>query len=129
MSRYWQHVVGGLSGAASVALGAYGAHGMMHKEDNYKTSFDTGVRYLMMHSLLLVATPSIYGAPNNLRAANITGGLLTAGILLFCGSCCVVGITEDRKYAKVAPYGGMAFIGGWLSLALLTKGKSIRYRS
>lgn len=79
----WQKLAGGLSGALSVGLGAYGAHGMMGKAENFKTSFETGVRYQMVHSALLVATPAICGS--NIRAANIAGLCFTAGILLFSG--------------------------------------------
>ena len=100
----WQQVVGGLCGAAGVGLGAYGAHGMTGKAENYKISFETGVRYQMIHSVLLVATPVI--CAGNRRAANIAGGLLTTGIVLFSGSCCLVGITEERSYGRLAPFGG-----------------------
>mmetsp|Transcript_32716 Transcript_32716/g.47337 ORF Transcript_32716/g.47337 Transcript_32716/m.47337 type:complete len:124 (-) Transcript_32716:198-569(-) len=117
----WQQVVGGISGALSVGLGAYGAHGMMGRAENFKTSFETGVRYQMVHSALLVATPAICGS--NTRAANIAGLCFTTGILLFSGSCCAVGLFEDRSYGKLAPYGGFSFIGGWLALALLSRGK------
>ena len=97
-------MAGGLSGALSVALGAYGAHGMRHKSENFNISFDTGVRYQMIHSLLLMVTPII--CANHKRGANVAGGLLTTGIVLFSGSCCLVGLMEDRVYGKFAPYGG-----------------------
>ena len=100
----WQFLVGGLSGALSVGLGAYGSHGMTHKAEVYKNSFDAGVRYQMIHSLLLLVTPVI--CASHRKHANVAGGLITAGLLLFSGSCCLVGIMEDRSYGKLAPYGG-----------------------
>jgi uncharacterized membrane protein YgdD (TMEM256/DUF423 family) len=49
------------------------------------------------------------------------GTLFAAGIVLFSGSCYAVGFTEDRSVGKLAPVGGFALIGGWLSLALLRR--------
>ncbi|KAF9669616.1 hypothetical protein SADUNF_Sadunf14G0125900 [Salix dunnii] len=44
------------------------------------------------------------------------GGLLTAGIIAFSGTCYTVALLEDRKYSTLAPFGGLAFIGAWASL-------------
>ncbi|TYI19892.1 hypothetical protein ES332_A07G196700v1 [Gossypium tomentosum] len=44
------------------------------------------------------------------------GGLLTAGILSFSGSCYTAAYLEDRKYSALAPFGGLAFVAGWASL-------------
>lgn len=44
------------------------------------------------------------------------GGLLTAGILAFSGTCYTVAFLEDRKYSTLAPFGGFAFIAAWGSL-------------
>uniref|UniRef100_A0A7S4IW56 Uncharacterized protein n=1 Tax=Odontella aurita TaxID=265563 RepID=A0A7S4IW56_9STRA len=116
----WQRLVGGLSGAASVGAGAYGAHGLRGKDQSYVRSYETGARYHLVHSALLVATPSICGGGRT-RAATAAGAFLTTGIGLFCGSCYAVGVTEDRAYGKAAPAGGVSLILGWVSLALLRK--------
>ncbi|XP_019162784.1 PREDICTED: transmembrane protein 256 homolog isoform X2 [Ipomoea nil] len=44
------------------------------------------------------------------------GGLLTAGIVAFSGTCYAVAYLEDRKYSKIAPFGGFALIAAWGSL-------------
>jgi uncharacterized membrane protein YgdD (TMEM256/DUF423 family) len=120
MSLQWQRVIGGLSGCFAVGASAYGAHGLKAMEESYKQTFDTGARQQLIHSLLLVATPSIAGA-KNVRAANVTGALLTMGIAFFSGPCYAVGITQDRQYGKAAPLGGFALMAGWLSFCLIRK--------
>ncbi|KHN87641.1 Transmembrane protein [Toxocara canis] len=50
----------GLSGAAAVSLGAYGAHGLRQKEGidaKRIRSYDQGSRYHLLHSLALLGAP------------------------------------------------------------------------
>ena len=117
----WQRIIGGLSGAMSVGMGAYGAHGFRNKDEIYKNVFETGSRYQLIHSAILVATPAICGGSSASRAAQIAGACFTAGIGLFSGSCYAVGLNEDRSYGKLAPIGGFSLMGGWLALALLRR--------
>jgi uncharacterized membrane protein YgdD (TMEM256/DUF423 family) len=124
MSYQWQCIVGGLSGAISVGTSAYGAHGLKSSSTkdkemvNYVKTFDTGARLHMLHSILLTATPAICTAARP-RAAIVSGAFFTAGIVLFSGSCYMVGVTENRKYGKAAPIGGLCLMAGWLSLGLI----------
>mmetsp|Transcript_7836 Transcript_7836/g.14181 ORF Transcript_7836/g.14181 Transcript_7836/m.14181 type:complete len:118 (-) Transcript_7836:365-718(-) len=115
----WQRVVGGLSGAMSVGTGAYGAHGLKGKEEAYIKVYETGSRYQLVHSAILAATPAICG--NSSRAGKIAGACFVTGIALFSGSCYAVALSEDRSVGKLAPVGGFALIGGWLSLAILRR--------
>ncbi len=101
-------------------MGAYGAHGFRGKNETYKNVFETGSRYQLVHSAILVATPAICGGAKT-RAAQIVGVCFSLGIGLFSGSCYAVGLKEDRKYGKMAPVGGFSLMGGWLALALLRK--------
>jgi uncharacterized membrane protein YgdD (TMEM256/DUF423 family) len=39
------------------------------------------------------------------RRPAIVGGLATAGIVLFSGSCYAVALAEDKGYGRLAPYG------------------------
>jgi uncharacterized membrane protein YgdD (TMEM256/DUF423 family) len=120
MSLAWQRVIGGLSGCTAIGTSAYGAHGLKPTKESYGKTFESGSRFHLLHSILLVATPSICGR-RNMRMANITGLLLTAGMVLFSGSCYAVALTEDRSVGKAAPIGGMALMAGWLSLAIVRR--------
>ncbi|XP_064181675.1 transmembrane protein 256 isoform X2 [Anguilla rostrata] len=46
------------------------------------------------------------------------GGLLTAGMGLFCGALYHQAITGDPSLSKLAPYGGTMLIAGWAAIAL-----------
>ena len=39
------------------------------------------------------------------RRPAVVGGLATAGIVLFSGSCYAVAFAEDKGYGRLAPYG------------------------
>ena len=121
MSLQWQRILGGVSGCIGVGASAYGAHGLKPKKEIYQKTFDTGARFQLLHSALLVATPTICGVGKKARISHISGALFSVGIVLFSGSCYTVGITEDRSYGKAAPAGGIALMAGWLSLALVKR--------
>lgn len=118
---HWQRVLGGISGMSSIGFGAYGAHGLRSKDEIYRNIFDTGARYHLLHSALLLAVPAICGGKSSSRVAKLSGIFLSTGIALFSGSCYTVALLEDRKYGKAAPIGGISLMMGWLSLALLRK--------
>ena len=105
-----------------IGMGAYGAHGFRDKKETYKNTFETGSRYQLLHSALLVATPAICkSSSSSSKAANIAGVMLTLGMGLFSGSCYAVALKEDRSYGKLAPIGGFSLMGGWLALAFLRR--------
>jgi uncharacterized membrane protein YgdD (TMEM256/DUF423 family) len=73
--------------------------------------YDRGNKYHLMHSLLLAAAPLA-------RRPSAVGVCTAAGILLFSGSCYAAAFSEDRSNAKLAPFGGISLIAGWLCLLL-----------
>lgn len=80
--------------------------------------FQTGVHYHYWHALGLVAVGlACLHLPSSpwLRAA---GWLLAAGIVLFSGSLYVLALSGERWLGPVTPVGGLAFILGWLALAV-----------
>ncbi|KAH6788628.1 hypothetical protein C2S51_003634 [Perilla frutescens var. frutescens] len=99
----------GARSVAALGLGTYGAHGYKPKNTSYKEVWHTANLYHLVHTAALLAAP-ITSHPN------IFGGLLTAGIVAFSGTCYVVAYLEDRTYSRLAPLGGFAFIGAWASL-------------
>ncbi|KAL9241192.1 hypothetical protein vseg_015329 [Gypsophila vaccaria] len=103
------HKAAALSGILAVGLGAYGAHGFKPKEATYKQVWQTASLYHLVHTAALLAAPIT-------KYPNIFGGLMSAGIVLFSGSCYAVALLEDRKYSTLAPVGGFAFIAGWATL-------------
>ncbi|KAL5540229.1 hypothetical protein UlMin_044469 [Ulmus minor] len=103
------HKIAAISGVAAVGLGAYGSHGFKPKNLTYKEVWQTASLYHLIHTAALVAAPIT-------KRPNIYGGLMTAGIIAFSGTCYAVALLEDRKYSSMAPFGGFAFMAAWASL-------------
>ena len=105
-------------GFTGVGLGAFAAHGLKSRlTPEYLTIFHTGVTYQLVHTLALLGVA--------LLATQIPGRLLTwagvsfaVGILLFSGSLYVLTLTGVSKLGIVTPFGGLAFLAGWLCLGL-----------
>jgi uncharacterized membrane protein YgdD (TMEM256/DUF423 family) len=110
-------VLGALSGAISVAAGAFGAHALKARlSPELLTVFETGARYHMYHSLGLgLAAWAASRFPG--AAASWAGWLFLAGTLLFSGSLYALALTGVRALGAVTPFGGVAFIAGWIALA------------
>ena len=119
MSRNWL-VVSGISGALAIALGAFGAHALRAWLPlQQMTIFETAVRYQLVHTLALLATALAMGQfPERARALVQVAWLFLLGIVLFSGSLYVLALTGARSLGAVTPFGGAAFIAGWVLLAL-----------
>jgi len=114
-------LVGALLGAAGVALGAFGAHGLRSRLDAQQlAAWETAVKYHLLHAVALLALALSPHAPQ-LRGA---GWCFAAGIVAFSGSLYALALGGPRLLGPVTPLGGLALIAGWLWLAkaALTRG-------
>jgi uncharacterized membrane protein YgdD (TMEM256/DUF423 family) len=105
--------------ALAVILGAFGAHGLGNRLDDYQRSvYEKAVFYHFVHALgiLIVAVLARTGTADPARLSTISWFLL-AGIVFFSGSLYVLAITGQRWLGAVTPIGGVCFIIGWLLLA------------
>lgn len=111
-------VAGALSAAISVAAGAFGAHALRARlPADLQAVFETGARYQMYHAVgLALAAWAASRFPG--AAAAWAGWLFLAGTLLFSGSLYALALTGVRTLGAVTPFGGLAFIAGWIALAL-----------
>jgi uncharacterized membrane protein YgdD (TMEM256/DUF423 family) len=117
MARRWT-MLGALSAALAVALGAFGAHVLRTVLPAARlATFETGVRYEMFHALGLLAVA--WAAVHWPRAAavEVAGWLFVVGTALFSGSLYLLALTGAGWLGAIAPLGGAAFIAGWLALA------------
>jgi uncharacterized membrane protein YgdD (TMEM256/DUF423 family) len=110
--------LGAISAAISVAAGAFGAHALKARlPAELLAVFETGARYEMYHALgLLAAGWAVARAGGS--AAAWAGWLFVAGTVLFSGSLYALALTGVRALGAVTPLGGVAFIGGWIALAI-----------
>jgi uncharacterized membrane protein YgdD (TMEM256/DUF423 family) len=115
--------IGSLSGLVSVAAGAFGAHALRARlTPEHLAVFETAVRYEMYHALALLAVAwAVTRWPGTLPVW--AGWSFVAGTLLFSGSLYLLVFTGIRWLGAVTPLGGVAFLAGWICLAL-----SARYR-
>ncbi len=111
--------VGAILMAVAVMLGAFGAHGLRGKLDDYSMGvYERAVFYHFVHALGLL------GVPLFVRLGTLpesTGRwvaiLLVAGILLFSGSLYALALSGVRILGAVTPFGGISFIAAWALLA------------
>lgn len=112
-------LIGALAGFISVALGAFGAHGLRTRlSPEMLAVFETGVRYQMYHALALLLTAAAIGRIGDARLLVIAGWFFVAGILLFSGSLYALTLSGVSTLGAITPIGGLAFLIGWACMAL-----------
>ncbi len=133
-------MIGGLLAGLSVLLGAFAAHGLdeylvrKHGDETrvvagqtipaaakYLADFRTAATYQMYHALGLIAL-GLLAQTRQSRALQLAGWFFLLGILLFCGALYVIALQgpdwQGIRWGLVAPFGGMAFLFGWLAFAI-----------
>ena len=117
MATRW-FVVGAVLGAIGVGLGAFGAHGLKSRVGpDMLAVWETAAKYHLIHALALLATAwACERWPGTWTSA--AGWLFAAGIVLFSGSLYAMVLTGVRALGAITPLGGLAFIAGWLALAI-----------
>ncbi len=107
-------------GFLGVALGAFGAHALAARwrdTPNLENSFRTGVQYHFYHTFALLAT-AWAGTQWSSGLVTAAGWLFVVGVILFSGSLYLLALTGRRSLGAITPFGGLAFLGGWLCLLL-----------
>ena len=105
--------------AAAVALGAFGAHALKPRlTPEALALWQTAVNYHAWHALGLLATAALMLQLGERRALRCAAALFAAGIVLFSGSLYALSLGAPRALGAVTPFGGAAFIAGWIALTL-----------
>jgi uncharacterized membrane protein YgdD (TMEM256/DUF423 family) len=112
--------LGSISGGLAVALGAFGAHALKDRlAAGLLANFETGVRYQMVHALALLAVAWAVSRWTSTWLPLAAGWLFVAGTVLFSGSLYLLALTGVRWLGAITPFGGVAFVGGWVCLLLV----------
>ena len=107
-----------LSGMLAVMFGAFGAHALKGRLDDYALGiFQTAVQYHFYHSFALLAVGILALSQPQTVLLKSSGYLFLIGILVFSGSLYLLSFTGMRWLGAVTPLGGLAFIAGWACLA------------
>jgi uncharacterized membrane protein YgdD (TMEM256/DUF423 family) len=113
--------IAALSGFIAVAAGAFGAHSLRDRlsADSLQV-FQTGVTYQMYHALALLAVAILLARFSVDGSAWLTaaGWLFIAGTVLFSGSLYLLALSGTTWLGAITPLGGVAFLLGWLALAI-----------
>jgi uncharacterized membrane protein YgdD (TMEM256/DUF423 family) len=97
--------------------GAIGSHALAFVDDRALRSFETAVQFQFFHGLSVIAIVLLGLEGPGGRVRTFAAWLMLAGALLFCGSIYARALGVDARVVSVAPFGGVAFMAGWLALA------------
>lgn len=114
-------LLSGLAGASAVLLGAFGAHALRGVLDARGIElWHTAVQYHFWHALALALAVAV-GAG---RARRWAINAFAIGIVLFCGSLYALAFDAPRWIGIITPFGGLAFIVGWIALGLSLRARA-----
>jgi uncharacterized membrane protein YgdD (TMEM256/DUF423 family) len=118
IERIWI-AIAGLSGALAVGVEAVVRHHLAEQPDRLVLA-GIGGRYGLAHAvaLLVAAALAANGSLGSGRWLAVSGWCFTAGLVLFCGSLYLLALGAPQFLAWATPVGGLAFIAGWLALAV-----------
>ena len=102
-----------LSGFLAVAFGAFAAHGA--KDARAAELLHTGALYQMTHALAVFGWLALRKAGGKLGLW--APSLFLGGTVLFSGSLYALAFGAPRLVGIITPFGGLAFLAGWLVLA------------
>jgi uncharacterized membrane protein YgdD (TMEM256/DUF423 family) len=117
--RFWISL-GAVSAGLAVVAGAVGTHVLrevVHTSDADLQLYEVAVRYQMYHSIALVLVGLVAGRADS-RWLSAAGIALALGILLFSGGLYARVLMGVHGAVHVVPFGGFAWIAGWLLLAI-----------
>jgi len=111
-------LAGAVSGFLAVAAGAFGAHALRARlAPDMLAVFETAARYQMTHALALLFVGWV-ARRRPKSALRLAGWLFVVGTVLFCGSLYGLALSGARGLGAVTPLGGLAFLAGWIALAV-----------
>jgi len=115
MTPKWALPLAGINAALSIVIGAFGAHSLRDKvPPESMVIFHTGAQYHQVQAigaLIVLLLLDRCSKPSRAFAGYI---LILVGCLLFSGSLYALAATGTRILGMITPFGGVAFISGWL---------------
>lgn len=119
--------VAAIAGALGVIFGAFGSHLLESylRETALEDSlierridqFEISARYHLVHSVALLALGAL--PLGSIRGRGAVAILFVVGLVLFSGSLYLLVLTNTTWLGAVTPLGGLAWIAGWLWLAVV----------
>jgi uncharacterized membrane protein YgdD (TMEM256/DUF423 family) len=120
MNKYTK--IGAFAAMLSVVFGAFGAHML---EDSLTADaldvYETAVQYHMFHSIGILLIALLMDRLPSQKLAVWAARLLLIGIVLFSGSLYALALSDEKILGAITPLGGVAFIAGWICMALAAR--------
>jgi uncharacterized membrane protein YgdD (TMEM256/DUF423 family) len=102
----------------AVAAGAFGAHALKARlPQDLLSAWQTGVQYHGWHALALALVGVLLQQSPDRPGLALAGWCFVAGVVLFSGSLYALALTGVRGLGAITPFGGVAFLAGWATLA------------
>ena len=112
-------LIAAISGLLAVLIGAFGAHGLKHRvTEDLLVVYQTGVQYHFYHTIALLVVGLLLLQFPQASGLVVSGWLFLAGIVIFSGSLYLMTLSGLRWLGAITPIGGLAFIAGWLAMAV-----------
>ncbi|EXJ16021.1 DUF423 domain-containing protein [Imhoffiella purpurea] len=116
-ARQWL-TVGAVCGFVTVALGAFGAHGLKGRiATDLLANWGTAAAYLGMHGAAILTCGLLLLQRPKTPLVNLAAWCFLIGIALFSGSLFLMALTGERMLGILTPFGGIALLAGWVLLA------------
>ena len=115
-------ILASVLGLTATGMGALTAHALRERlPDASLRTLETAVHYQFWHALALLAVATLLLHWPGSRLLHAAGLLFGIGVILFCGSLYLLGMTELRHIGPlpigpVTPLGGLCLIAGWAAL-------------
>ena len=110
-------VVACVISAASVLLAAYVAHQGEALSPSSLKSLQSALQMQQIHALALALVCAVAMLHTASKTLLLSALLFTAGLLMFSLNICLIHLAGITALRFVTPYGGMAYVAGWLALA------------
>jgi uncharacterized membrane protein YgdD (TMEM256/DUF423 family) len=107
----------GVSLLLATIAGAVGSHALAFADAQALRSFETAVQFQFFHGLGVIAIVIVGLTGRGGQLRGVAAWLMLAGTVLFCGSIYARALGMSAGIVAAAPYGGVAFMLGWLALA------------
>lgn len=120
-------ITGSILMAFAVGFGAFGAHIVQEtlSPGRYDV-YQTAVQYHFYHAIGLLILGVLMMKVRDSKWLRWSGYSLVTGILVFSGSLYLLTLTDTGWLGAITPIGGVAFVLGWIFLAVGVKKDYVR---
>jgi len=108
-----------LTGALSVLVAAYCAH-IPELEEASLRSLQSAIQMMQFHALALLVVAWISKGGKSSWPLFVSGLFFLMGIVLFSFNIFLHQLFDISSFRALIPFGGMAFVVGWIGLAAHT---------